>query len=58
MASRDATCSCGQLRLEAAGDRHADYARTSPEDIQDGALAYARFAAPSVTRYRNGLLPH
>jgi uncharacterized cupin superfamily protein len=30
---------------------------SSPEDTQDGDLAYARLAAPSVTRYRDGLLP-
>jgi uncharacterized cupin superfamily protein len=30
---------------------------SSPEDTQDDGLAYARFAAPSATRYRDGLLP-
>jgi glyoxylate utilization-related uncharacterized protein len=29
----------------------------SPEETQDGAIAYARFAPPRATRYRDGLLP-
>jgi uncharacterized cupin superfamily protein len=29
----------------------------SPEDTQDGTIAYARFAPSRATRYRDGLLP-
>jgi len=35
----------------------AKYNAASPEDTQDGAIAYARFAPAKATRYRNGLLP-
>jgi uncharacterized cupin superfamily protein len=30
---------------------------SSPEDTQDGGIAYARFPSPQPTRYRDGLLP-
>ena len=35
----------------------ARYNASSPEHTQDGSIAYARFASPRPTRYRNGLLP-
>ena len=35
----------------------ARYNASSPEDTQDGSVAYARFANPQPTRYRDGLLP-
>jgi uncharacterized cupin superfamily protein len=35
----------------------ARYNASSPEDTQDGSVAYARFATPQPTRYRSGLLP-
>jgi len=35
----------------------AKYNAASPEDTQDGAIAYARFARAKATRYRDGLLP-
>ena len=35
----------------------ARYNAASPEDTQDGSIAYARFPEPQETRYRNGLLP-
>jgi uncharacterized cupin superfamily protein len=39
-------------------DETADkYNAASPEDTQDGSIAYARFAEPTATRYRDGLLP-
>jgi uncharacterized cupin superfamily protein len=31
---------------------------SSPEETQDNALAYARFAPPEFARYRDGLLPN
>ena len=40
-----------------ADDTAARYNASSPEDTQDGELAYARFGAPRPTRYRDGLLP-
>jgi len=33
------------------------YNAASPEDTQDGSIAYARFPEPRETRYRDGLLP-
>ncbi len=35
----------------------AKYNAASPEDTQDGSIAYARFPAPSESRYPGGLLP-
>jgi uncharacterized cupin superfamily protein len=35
----------------------ARYNAGSPENTQDGSVAYARFAKPRPTRYRDGLLP-
>lgn len=35
----------------------ARYNASSPEDTQDGSVAYARFSEPRPTRYRDGLLP-
>jgi mannose-6-phosphate isomerase-like protein (cupin superfamily) len=35
----------------------AKYNAASPEDTQDGSIAYARFPTPEATRYREGLLP-
>ncbi len=35
----------------------ARYNAASPEDTQDGGLAYARFPDPRATRYPGGLLP-
>jgi len=35
----------------------ARYNASSPEDTQDGELAYARFPPAEPTRYRDGLLP-
>jgi uncharacterized cupin superfamily protein len=35
----------------------ARYNAGSPEETQDGNLAYARFPAPQATSYRDGLLP-
>ena len=35
----------------------AKYNAASPEDTQDGEIAYARFPTPRETRYRDGLLP-
>ena len=40
-----------------ADDTAARYNASSPEDTQDGKLAYARFGTPRPTRYRDGLLP-
>jgi uncharacterized cupin superfamily protein len=40
-----------------ADETAARYNASSPEDTQDGSLAYARFAPPQATRYRDGLLP-
>lgn len=39
-----------------ADDTAARYNASSPEETQDGELAYARFGAPRPTRYRDGLL--
>ena len=36
----------------------AKYNAGSPEDTQDGSIAYARFAEPQATRYPEGLLPN
>jgi hypothetical protein len=35
----------------------ARYNAASPEDTQDGSIAYARFPPSRETRYRGGLLP-
>jgi len=35
----------------------ARYNASSPEDTQDGGVAYRRFESPRPTRYREGLLP-
>lgn len=40
--------------FDETADRHN---AASPEDTQDGSIAYARFATPSETRYPDGLLP-
>ena len=40
-----------------ADETAARYGASSPEDTQDGDLAYARFAPSRPARYRNGLLP-
>jgi len=40
-----------------ADDTAARYNASSPEDTQDGGLAYARFGPPRPTSYRDGLLP-
>jgi uncharacterized cupin superfamily protein len=40
-----------------ADETAARYNASSPEDTQDGELAYARFPSPQATRYRDGLLP-
>jgi hypothetical protein len=42
---------------ECADETAARYNASSPEDTQDGSVAYARFAPPQATRYRDGLLP-
>jgi mannose-6-phosphate isomerase-like protein (cupin superfamily) len=38
-------------------DTAAKHNAASPEDTQDGSIAYARFAEPRETRYPDGLLP-
>ena len=40
-----------------ADETAARYSASSPEDTQDGAIAYARFPPSRATAYRNGLLP-
>jgi hypothetical protein len=40
-----------------ADETAARYNASSPEDTQDGELAYARFPPQQATRYRDGLLP-
>jgi hypothetical protein len=40
-----------------ADETAARYNASSPEDTQDGGVAYARFPAARATRYREGLLP-
>jgi uncharacterized cupin superfamily protein len=40
-----------------ADETAAKYNASSPEDTQDGNVAYARFAPPKDTRYKDGLLP-
>ncbi len=40
-----------------ADETAAKYNASSPEDTQDGTLAYARFPPPRAIRYRHGLLP-
>jgi uncharacterized cupin superfamily protein len=40
-----------------ADETAARYNASSPEDTQDGNVAYARFAPAQATRYRDGLLP-
>jgi uncharacterized cupin superfamily protein len=40
-----------------ADETAARHNASSPEETQDGAIAYARFAPPRATRYRDGLLP-
>jgi uncharacterized cupin superfamily protein len=40
-----------------ADEAAARYNASPPEDTQDGALAYARFAPQQPQRYRDGLLP-
>jgi uncharacterized cupin superfamily protein len=41
-----------------ADETAARYNASSPEDTQDGELAYARFAPSRPARYRDGLLPN
>jgi hypothetical protein len=41
-----------------ADETAARYNASSPEDTQDGELAYARFPPSQPTRYRDGLLPN
>jgi mannose-6-phosphate isomerase-like protein (cupin superfamily) len=40
-----------------ADETAARYNASSPEETQDGSIAYARFAPSQETRYRPGLLP-
>ena len=40
-----------------ADETAARYNASSPEDTQDGRIAYARFPPSQATRYRDGLLP-
>ena len=40
-----------------ADETAARYNASSPEDTQDGTIAYARFLPSQPTRYRDGLLP-
>jgi hypothetical protein len=40
-----------------ADETASRYNASSPEDTQDGELAYARFPEPRAIRYREGLLP-
>ena len=40
-----------------ADETAAKYNAGSPEDTQDGSVAYARFETSRATRYRDGLLP-
>jgi uncharacterized cupin superfamily protein len=40
-----------------ADETAAKYNAASPEDTQDGSIAYARFEPSRETRYRGGLLP-
>lgn len=40
-----------------ADETAAKYNAASPEDTQDGSIAYARFPEAKATRYRDGLLP-
>jgi uncharacterized cupin superfamily protein len=40
-----------------ADETAARYNASSPEDTQDGTVAYARFPPSQPTRYRDGLLP-
>jgi uncharacterized cupin superfamily protein len=40
-----------------ADETAAKYNASSPEDTQDGQVAYARFPSPEPTRYRDGWLP-
>ena len=40
-----------------ADETAARYNASSPEDTQDGSVAYARFPEPRPTRYRDGWLP-
>jgi uncharacterized cupin superfamily protein len=40
-----------------ADETAARHNASSPEDTQDGTLAYARFPEPRATRYHDGLLP-
>jgi len=40
-----------------ADETAARYNASSPEDTQEGDVAYARFPSPQATRYRPGLLP-
>jgi hypothetical protein len=40
-----------------ADERARRYNASSPEDTQDGAIAYARFVPSQPARYRDGLLP-
>ena len=40
-----------------ADETAARYNASSPEDTQDGTLAYARFPSPHPAGYRDGLLP-
>jgi hypothetical protein len=40
-----------------AGEAAAKYNAASPEDTQDGSIAYARFPDPREARYPAGLLP-
>ena len=44
----------GYYCFDETAERHN---AASPEDTQDGSIAYARFPEPQETRYREGLLP-
>ena len=40
-----------------ADETAAKYNGSSPEETQDGSIAYARFEDAQAVRYRDGLLP-
>jgi hypothetical protein len=47
----------GPWGLYCSDETAAKYNASSPEDTQDGDIAYGRFPPPRETRYRDGLLP-
>jgi hypothetical protein len=46
----------GPWGLYGSDETAAKYNASSPEDTQDGDIAYGRFPPPRETRYRDGLL--